>query len=121
MRLRRLADPGCWRGAFWARRAVRQARRDLRRDGVNDLEIAPPWGLPESAEYGVHAVLRRLPATCLERAVVLQRWRLARGDAREIVIGVNRTADAIVAHAWLEGENDRASASFEELMRVPAK
>ena len=65
-------------------------------------------------------MLRRLPSTCLERAVVLQRWRIAQGDPREIVIGVLRDEDEFKAHAWVEGEGDQLAPAFEELMRVPA-
>lgn len=121
MRLTRLTDPGAWRGALWAHRAVRDARRQLRDGHLGDLTVAPPFGLPPTADYGVHAVLRRLPSTCLERAVVLQRWRIAQGDPREIVIGVLREADEFRAHAWVEGEGDLLAPAFEELMRVPAE
>ena len=120
MKLTRLTDAGAWRGALWARRAVRDARRQLRDGNLKDLSVAPPYGLPPSADYGVHAVLRRLPSTCLERAVVLQRWRIAQGDPREIVIGVLREEDEFKAHAWVEGEDDQLAPAFEELMRVPA-
>jgi hypothetical protein len=54
------------------------------------------------------------------RAVVLQRWRIAQGDPREIVIGVLRGEDDFRAHAWVEGEGDPLAPAFEELMRVPA-
>jgi hypothetical protein len=121
MRLTRLTDPGAWRGALWARRAVRDARRQLRDGHLKDISVEPPYRLPPSAEYGVHAVLRRLPSTCLERAVVLQRWRIAQGDPREIVIGVNREDNEFHAHAWVEGEGDRLASAFEELLRVPAE
>jgi len=120
MKLTRLTDAGAWRGALWARRAVRDARRQLRDGNLRDLSVAPPYRLPPSADYGVHAVLRRLPSTCLERAVVLQRWRIAQGDPREIVIGVLRDEDEFKAHAWVEGEGDQLAPAFEELMRVPA-
>ena len=120
MKLTRLTDAGAWRGALWARRAVRDARRQLRDGNLKDLSVAPPYRLPPSADYGVHAVLRRLPSTCLERAVVLQRWRTAQGDPREIVIGVLRDEDEFKAHAWVEGEGDQLAPAFEELMRVPA-
>jgi Transglutaminase-like superfamily len=66
----------------------------------------------------VHAVLRRLPSTCLERAVVLQTWRRAQGESREIVIGV-RPGDSFEAHAWVEGEGDPIAGAFHELLRVP--
>jgi hypothetical protein len=120
MKLTRLTDRGAWRGALWARRAVRDARRQLRDGHLKDLSVAPPRGLPPSADFGIHAVLRRLPSTCLERAVVLQRWRIAQGDPREIVIGVLRGEDDFQAHAWVDGESDRLASAYQELMRVPA-
>ena len=66
-------------------------------------------------------MLRRQPSTCLERAVVLQRWLLAQGESRAIVIGVHRQEDEFRAHAWVDGEQDRLAPVFEELLRVPAE
>ena len=77
--------------------------------------------LPERAERGVRALLRRLPSTCLERALVLQRWHEAQGNAREVVIGVKRPEGSFHAHAWLDGAPDPDLASYEELMRIPAR
>ena len=118
MRLARLTDPGAWRGVVWAGRAVRQTRRQLQERSISELSVAPPVGLPPTADAGIHAVLRRLPSTCLERAVVLQRWRTAQGDPREIVIGVMRDEDEFKAHAWVEGEGDELAPAFQELLRV---
>ena len=79
-------------------------------------------GIPEltqSASHGVHAILRRLPATCLERAVVLQRWRAAHGDPRDVVVGVSGTRDDFRAHAWLDDEPAAAvPGEFSELVRI---
>lgn len=63
-------------------------------------------------------VLRRLPATCLERAVVLQRWRVARGDPHDVVIGVQGTGDSFRAHAWLDDEDAAEAGDFRELVRL---
>ncbi|MGZ8783269.1 MAG: lasso peptide biosynthesis B2 protein [Gaiellaceae bacterium] len=120
MKPARLANPGAWRGAFWAGRAVLQARRQLQRGHLADVSIEPPYRLPATAGMGVHAVLRRLPSSCLERAIVLQRWRTAQGDPREIVIGVLRDENEFKAHAWVDGDGDQLAPAFEELMRVPA-
>lgn len=97
---------------------MRQARRQLRDGSLDELSVEPPVGLPPSADAGIHAVLRRLPATCLERAVVLQRWRTAQGDPREIVIGVMRDEHEFKAHAWVDGEGDALAPAFQELLRV---
>lgn len=109
------------RGAWWAYRAVRRARRDLQRVGLNEFVLLPPPRLPATAERGVRAAIRRSSRTCLETALVLQGWRTAQGDAREIVIGVRPAASEFKAHAWLDGDPDPHAASFQELMRVPSK
>ena len=108
------------RAAFWAVRSVRRARRQLRRSGYEAMTLPRIPALPASASRGVNAVLRRLPATCLERAVVLQQWRAAHGDLRDVVVGVVGTREAFRAHAWLEDESPAADArEYRELVRLP--
>ncbi len=41
--------------------------------------------------------------TCLERALTLQRMLRRRGLIRPVRLGVQRVADAVEAHAWVEG------------------
>jgi hypothetical protein len=106
------------RAAFWALRAVGTARRQLRRDGLNRIELPSPPRVPESASRGVQAALRRQPATCLERALVLQRWYAAQGRPHDVVIGVAGSSETFEAHAWLEGEDP--GRDYLELSRVPA-
>ena len=106
------------RATLWALRAVAAARRQLRRDGINRIELPDPPDVPESAVRGVQAVLRRQPATCLERALVLQRWYGAHGRPHDVVIGVAGSAESFEAHAWLEGEDP--GRGYRELSRVPA-
>jgi len=107
------------RGALWALRAVRSARRQLRQTGYEGLVLPAVPELPQSASRGVHAILRRLPATCLERAVVLQRWRAAHGDPHEVIVGVSGTREDFRAHAWLDDEPSAgASGEFRELVRL---
>jgi Transglutaminase-like superfamily len=107
------------RAACWALRSVRSARRQLRRSGYEGLTLPRVPRLEPSASRGVNAVLSRLPATCLERAVVLQRWRSAYGDHREIVVGVSGTKEEFRAHAWLDDEHPgRDVAEFRELARL---
>jgi hypothetical protein len=108
------------RAALWAQRALIQARRALREGRLAEIELPAPPALPPSAERGVHALIRRRPATCLERALVLQRWHAAFGQPREIVIGVRGPTQSFAAHAWLEGEPDGETGVFEELLRLPA-
>ena len=107
------------RAAAWTWRAVRSARRQLRRSGYEGLRLPAVPGVPASASRGVDAVLRRLPSTCLERAVVLQRWRAAQGDPHDVVVGVRGTRERFRAHAWLDDERPGAETEgFEELVRL---
>jgi hypothetical protein len=114
----RRVDLPTLRAAFWAERTLRQARRALRRGRLEDIRLPDPPALPPESERGVRAVLRRTPATCLERALVLQRWHAARGNPREVVIGVKGPTDEFAAHAWLDGEPDSQAGVFEELFRL---
>lgn len=83
---------------------------------VND---PPP--LHPSAGRGVFAVLRRAPHTCLERALVLQRWQAAHGKERDVIIAVRGSIDDFAAHAWLDGEPDVDVNAYEELLRLPVR
>ena len=76
--------------------------------------------LPAGARRGVLAILRRRPSTCLERALVLQRWEAAHGAASDVVIGVPGPGDDFVAHAWLESMPDGQAAGYHEIHRIPA-
>ncbi len=116
--IRRL-DPPTLRAALWTLRALAAARRQLRATGLEGLTLPPLPHLPATAERGVRAVLRRRSHTCLERAVVLQRWHAQHGDARDIVVGVAGSGKAFRAHAWLEREEDEHEVeTFRELRRV---
>jgi hypothetical protein len=68
----------------------------------------------------VLAVVRRRPSTCLEKALVLQRWEADHGAAADVVIGVKGPSDGFRAHAWLETMPDVPFGAFEEIMRLPA-
>ena len=114
--IRRL-DLATLRAAWWTHAALRRTRRRLRTRPIADVFVAPPPPLPSHAGRGVDAVLRRVPATCLERALVLQRWLSEHGIDRDVVVGVARSPD-FRAHAWLEGET--VDEQFQELMRLPA-
>jgi hypothetical protein len=106
------------RAALWAQLALVGARRALRRRGLEDVEVKRPPRLPPRARRGVVAVLRRQPHTCLERALVLQTWDAAYGNARDVVIGVAREGGDFAAHAWLAGDPDNDDSRFHELMRL---
>jgi Transglutaminase-like superfamily len=108
-------DPAALRGAWWALRAVRLARRELRARPVAAVRLPAPPSIPVRGDRGVQAVLGRLEPSCLERALVLQRWLAAHGEPRAVVIGVTTTDPVFCAHAWLDGET---APGFEEIMRV---
>ena len=108
------------RAAAWSLRARSQARRQLRRSGIEHLELPPPPAVPESAVRGVLAALDRWPTSCLERALVLQRWHAAHGRSQDVVIGVSGSAANFRAHAWLDGDSAEPWRTYRELSRVPA-
>jgi hypothetical protein len=112
-------DVATLRAAWWAHRALRSARRQLRRTGYEDLSLPALPDLPVAAGRGVHAVMRRQSHTCLERAMVLQRWRAAHGDPQDVVIGVCPPSAGFVAHAWLADEDTGVeTTSYIELVRL---
>jgi hypothetical protein len=50
---------------------------------------------------------------------VLQRWRAAQGDPRDVVVGVFGSGDDFRAHAWLEDEEPAGDESaYRELVRI---
>jgi hypothetical protein len=67
------------------------------------------------------AVIRRKPNTCLERALVLQRWEAAHGAPCDVVIGVPGRGSDFVAHAWLESMPDAQVSAYHEIHRIPAE
>jgi len=116
--VRRPPDVATIRAAWWARRALVVARRALARGEVRDIAVPAPPRLPASAVRGVEAFLRRRQSTCLERALVRQRWLIAHGEPRSIAIGVTAPSQGFAAHAWLVGEDDPVTSSYLELTRL---
>ena len=109
------------RAALWALLALRRARRDLARHGLDGARVAPPPRLPAGARRGVLAVLRRHPTSCLERALVLQRGEASPGAGAAVIIGVPALGEEeFVAHAWLETMPDGRLDRFHEIHRIPA-
>jgi Transglutaminase-like superfamily len=108
------------RAAWWAWRALRDTRAQLKAGAVRNVRVpaAPP--LPQSAGRAVRLVLSREDPSCLERSLVLQRWLLAHGVARDVVIGTSGNASKeFTAHAWLDGEGVPADAPvYVEMMRL---
>jgi hypothetical protein len=116
----RLLAPSSLRAAGWALLALRRTKRELAARGLEGTWVASPPRLPTSARVGVLAVVRRKPSTCLERALVLQRWDADHGLPSDVVIGVRGASDAFQAHAWLDGTPDAGPLVFEEILRLPA-
>ena len=107
------------RAAWWAYRCLCNARRRLAA-GHMDVRVAPP-ALPASAVRGVEAVLRRAQPSCLEAALVRQRWLEAHGVLCDVVIGVTAPSEGFRAHAWLEDPNESgARQPWHELARLAA-
>jgi hypothetical protein len=102
------------RGAWWALRAVRHVRSRHLRVGVDPIVVPHPPLLGPAARRGIELVLRGSSASCLERAVVVQRWRASQGQVCAIVIGVTAPGAGFRAHAWLE---DEPAPGFGEITR----
>lgn len=109
------------RAAWWTFQTLRRTRRRLKRLGFDAaLAVPPPPRLPRESLRGVTAAMRRLGASCLERAIVLQAWHAAQGDERDLIIGVSPPDGGFRAHAWLDGEAPCHSQTvFHELLRRP--
>ena len=120
MKLGSLTVPNL-RAAWWTHRALRSVRADLKTKGLDYAPAPAPPQVPDDARRGVLAVLRRQPSTCLERALVLQRWHAAHGHARDVIIAVKGPTVDFAAHAWLDGEPDGDVSRFAELMRLPPR
>lgn len=106
------------RAASWTARSALSARGQLRRGVRPDAIVLPRLPrLPQTATRTVRAVTRLLDNSCLERAIVLQKWYAAHGDKKVVWIGVTAPARGFRAHAWLEGE-DSSSQVFTQLLKV---
>jgi hypothetical protein len=116
LRSLRGADRRTLRAAWWALRAARSTRRQLRAGGVAALRVPRAPALPASAARGVGAVLRRRGERCLVTAAVWQEWRASHGEYQDLVIGVTAPGDRFGAHAWLD-DGGGGGAGFVELSR----
>lgn len=116
--MRRPPNFASLRAAWWAHSALRTARRALARGEVREIALPEPPPLPASAVRGVAGLLRRREHTCLEGALVRQRWLAAHGQPRAIAIGVTAPSQGFAAHAWLVGEDEPQTPMFHELTRL---
>lgn len=109
-------------GALWAWTSVWRVRRRLQRSGLKTAALKPS-PCPPGAVLGVRGVLTRLSPTCLEGALVWQAWLAARGDRRDVVIGVPPSDlghGTNPAHAWVDGLDPKSADAYIEIYRVPA-
>lgn len=115
--MRRPPDVATLRAAWWAQRALHGARRQLQGGALEAVALPAPPRLPREAARGVQALLRRREHSCLEGALVLQRWLAAHGDPRDVVIGVSAPGASFAAHAWLDGD-PATTGTYRELRRL---
>ena len=105
--------------AGWATRAWWRVHREIRTRPLADVVVpAPPAGRPGRGRGSVQFTVRLLGSSCLERALVLQRWEEAGSRPRDVVVGVCLVDDRMQAHAWLDGEDPRGD--FVEIHRRSA-
>jgi hypothetical protein len=112
----RIPDVPTARAAWWTLRSARRVERSLARNGLQEPRLPRVPHLPAKSDRGVAAVLRRTDSTCLVSALVRQRWLAARGDCRDVIIGVTAPSTGFQAHAWLEGEQEDDEV-FAQLLR----
>jgi hypothetical protein len=105
--------------AIWAAGVLRTARAQLQSGALHGIALAPPRRRALGGRRGVKAVLWLGRASCLEGALVRQRFQAPGGVGRDVVIGVGRPGERFGAHAWLDGERDGERFGFRELTRVP--
>lgn len=115
----RIPRPADLRAAAWTLREHADLRRRLEAEGAA-ATVGPPPPLPAAAARAVRATLRGRRASCLEAAIILQRWHAAHGRPLDLVIGVTAPGPGFHAHAWLEGEDLRPVEPFTEILRRPA-
>lgn len=110
------------RAVWWTHRALGTVRSQLARGQTRDLTVTPPPAAARGGR-GVCTLLRCRQATCLESALVRQRWLAAHGVGCDVVIGVTPPSEGFTAHAWLERSHRTVAPGirpWRELMRFPA-
>lgn len=107
------------RAALWGLRSARLTKRQLVKGGLQaDIQLPAVPTVPRTAERGVKGVLRRIDATCLVRAIVLQRFRARFGESVDVIVGVTAPRTGFKAHAWLDGEEPCHDEGFAEMVRL---
>jgi Transglutaminase-like superfamily len=126
------ASPAEWFRALRAGMTIIEAYLRLR---LCSIEATREWASTRSRAHAsrrdvmiaFHRAARRLPETCLVRALALQRMMSANGYLSELKIGVTRSGSALEAHAWLTDDEGQilvgageAASSFTLLANWPA-
>ena len=112
-------DLATLRAAVWTVRACRRVHSALRAGSLAARRVPPVPAVPAHAQRGVEHVLWLRAERCLVTASVRQAWLAARGEPRDVVIGVALAPSGeLRAHAWLSDE-DLEGAGYEEIARVP--
>ena len=107
------------RAGLWAWRALRSARAQLRAGAVRNVRVPDAPRLNPRAGRAVKLVLSREEPSCLERALVLQRWFVAQGMPRDVVVGTSGAVSTeFKAHAWLDGDAVPEEPRYIEMIRL---
>lgn len=104
--------------AVWALRALALVRDRLAAGELRGIALPAPSRVAHGGYQGVRVVLWRRGASCLESALIRQRFGIATGNPRDVVIGVRPPSEPFGAHAWLDGERDGERFNMRELTRV---
>jgi hypothetical protein len=117
--MRRVPDKAHLLAAWWTWRALRAARAQLRGGAVRDVRLPAPPPASQHGARAVRVVLARQRPSCLERALVLQRWLAGQGIERDVIVGTEGSAAGdFAAHAWLDGEQQLPERRYVEILRL---
>lgn len=114
-----LTSPGGTRTLFWSLRTVGRIRQQLPQRPFGDVVLTIPPASDVRSRSAMNAGLRLRRASCLEQALLRQRFDAANGVQRTLIIAVTSPANGFRAHSWLEGERQH-DPSMREIVRLPA-
>ncbi len=114
-----LTSPGAARTLLWSVRMVGRVRKQLPQRPFSEVVLSTPPALDVRSRSAMNAGLRLRRASCLERALLRQRFDAANGVQRTLIIAVTSPADGFRAHSWLEGDRQQDT-SMREIVRHPA-
>lgn len=109
------------RAGWWAVRATGIARSQIRRAGVEALDVPPAPMTPAEAKGLARLAVCTLARNCLVQAAVRQAWYAGQGVSVDLVVGVTPPSDGFRAHAWLAIDPPDTFEGYEELLRRPSR